>query len=624
MTVRQVNFDDLTRLRWPLDPAISADGDTVAYVVSGPDLESDKLAYELCIQDFDGGPVEKPDPGRRVRLPRWSANGALAYLVEVEDLWQLVLLGSDRVLTSGPYGVSDYDWNSEGTKLAVLLPEAGVVQVIDKASGDTESIALPAGVAVCVRWSPDSEKIAVAGSTEDIRKGVVWLLSASGEADQVHLWDGPIHAIAWSPEGSSIALSGRQQQAGWLNSELWVIGVTGGEPPRQLAPDLDRSIGQAVRGDDERGTDPAGLLWSPTGEKVTTIFSDGGRSVLATIGLDGSVEVLAEGNRAVLDFAATAGGRHVVFSWSDSNNPGELSTLNDGKELVLTSINESWLATKTLGDTTHFTTTDDGGNMTEAWLTRPPHADGPFPLVLQVHGGPHYSVGYRFSFDAQRWASLGMAVVRSNPRGSQGYGESVAKIQGCWGGPDFDDLMTVVDGVSDRFDTDSTLMAIVGESYGGFMVNWAIGHTNRFAAAVSENGISDLMEMGSGPGGPDFWYFELGGSPDEEPARYQERSPLSHMEAIETPLLMVHAEDDSNCPIRQSERLHEAMTSAGKDVALVRVPNEGHLLNLFGRPSSRVRRTRIIDAFLVRHLSEPRLTNPMSDFRNAEEASIED
>ena len=149
---------------------------------------------------------------------------------------------------------------------------------------------------------------------------------------------------------------------------------------------------------------------------------------------------------------------------------------------------------------------------------------------------------------------------------------------------------------------DGSRVAIWGVSYGGFMAQWAITRTGRFAAAVSENGLSDFVGVwGTGAGNPVSWDLPMGGAPWSS-RRLLDCSPLAHADRVRTPLLLVHAQDDQVCPVAQSEQAHAALRLLGQDVTLVRIPGEGHLMNLLGRPSSRLRRAEAIDRFLAAHL----------------------
>ena len=163
-----------------------------------------------------------------------------------------------------------------------------------------------------------------------------------------------------------------------------------------------------------------------------------------------------------------------------------------------------------LAPTEHVAFVAGEGQHIDGWLTTPSGtAANAFPLVLQVHGGPHYPVGERFSYDAQRLAALGIAVLRANPRGSQGYGERfAAAVAGDWGGGDVDDLLALLDDVIATHPVDPQRIAVIGESYGGFVTLTAIARSDRFAAALAENCVADLDA--AIPGNPDFWHAELG------------------------------------------------------------------------------------------------------------------
>jgi dipeptidyl aminopeptidase/acylaminoacyl peptidase len=241
------------------------------------------------------------------------------------------------------------------------------------------------------------------------------------------------------------------------------------------------------------------------------------------------------------------------------------------------------------------------GTPIDAWLTT---GEGRRPLLVNVHGGPHGAVGWRHTAEVQRLAARGYAVLTFNPRGSQGYGEAFATaIRGDWGGKDWTDITAAVDAATERPGIDPARVAIWGVSYGGFMAQWAIAHTNRFTCAVSENGLSNFLAAWTNPG---FWDLPMAGTPWTSD-RYVDRSPLTHADQIHTPLLLIHAEHDQVVPIAQSEQMQGALRLLGREVDLIRIPGEGHLMNLHGRPSSRARRAAALDAFLDRNLTPGRV-----------------
>jgi dipeptidyl aminopeptidase/acylaminoacyl peptidase len=238
----------------------------------------------------------------------------------------------------------------------------------------------------------------------------------------------------------------------------------------------------------------------------------------------------------------------------------------------------------------------------EGWLTA--LDDGRRPLVVSVHGGPHYAAGWRFSFEVQRLAARGYAVLTANPAGSGGYGRRFATaIRGAWGTADWASLERLIDSVSATPAIDAGRVAITGVSYGGYLAMRAATRSARFGAAISENGISNLLaEWGAEQDGGAWLTAELGGPPWEQAEAYVASSPITEAHRIRVPLLLIHAELDRNCPIGQSEQMFAALRFLGRDAELFVIEGEGHLMNLVGRPSRRLARAQAVDRWLDRHL----------------------
>jgi dipeptidyl aminopeptidase/acylaminoacyl peptidase len=245
------------------------------------------------------------------------------------------------------------------------------------------------------------------------------------------------------------------------------------------------------------------------------------------------------------------------------------------------------------------------GQPMEAWLQHPASrpSDEALPVILHVHGGPHWPIGLRFNLEFRRLAEQGYRVLYMNPRGALGYGNAYAQANvGDWGGIDARDLLAALDAVAGRPDVDASKLAVTGESYGGFMTNWLIATTDRFAAAVTQNCISDFASEYLTTDEPTGFDWDMGGPPWQEPERYRQQSPLTHVQNIRTPLLLISSELDQNCPINQSEQLYTALQLLGREAEFLRIPGEGHLINLVGRPSSRLARIRATDRWFARHL----------------------
>jgi dipeptidyl aminopeptidase/acylaminoacyl peptidase len=249
------------------------------------------------------------------------------------------------------------------------------------------------------------------------------------------------------------------------------------------------------------------------------------------------------------------------------------------------------------------TAADHGGLPIEGWVTAC-GGPGERPLVVSVHGGPHYPAGWRFSFEAQRLAARGYAVLTANPVGSGGYGRRFATaIRGAWGTADWASMDRLIDSVVATPGIDASLVAITGVSYGGYLSMRAVTRSTRFSAAISENGISNLLAEWGAEGDDGSWLaIELGGPPWERPEAYVASSPIAAADQIRTPLLLIHAELDRNCPVSQSEQMFAALRSLGRDVELLVLQGEGHLMNLVGRPSRRLARAQAVDRWLDRNL----------------------
>jgi dipeptidyl aminopeptidase/acylaminoacyl peptidase len=203
----------------------------------------------------------------------------------------------------------------------------------------------------------------------------------------------------------------------------------------------------------------------------------------------------------------------------------------------------------------------------------------------------------------RRLAEAGFRVLYLNPRGAMGYGNAYAQANvGGWGGIDAADLLAAVDVAAARPDVDATRLGVTGESYGGWMTNWLVATTDRFSAAVAQNSISDMRSEYLTTDDPPGFDWDMGGSPWSVPDRYRDQSPLEHVESVHTPLLLIHSELDQNCPINQGEQFYTALQLLGREAQFLRIIGEGHLINLVGRPSSRLARIQATDAWFRRHL----------------------
>ena len=526
---RPVERDDLFRVRWVGDPAISPDGSRVAYVVSGLDLEADRLRYDASWMPLDGGAPQRCGPDdAQDRHPRWSPDGRRLAVISTRggtgrrEVWVIdVETGAAHPAARAPGPVSTFDWAPDGRQFAVTVerrPETPPTPAdlpfevhstrfmrdgIGPAAGPgrREVWVLGADDDEAVRltedgeesdwnpvWAPDGATIACLsdrGVDPDLSSMTgLWMMAPDGTGRRQLVEPvGPIRVARWSPDGTEIAFLGhRHGDEQGENLELWTVSIADGATGCWSAG-LDRSVGHAVRGEDDRGFGTPDLAWTPEGGRILAIVADGGTSALRWFDRDGGSGTVVGGDRSVVQFAAAAGSGAVVFAALDATTPGDLflAAADGTGERRLTASNDAWLAEVALAPTRRFRAAAADGTAIDGWLTghEPAPGEPPRPLILQVHGGPHYPIGERFSTDAQALAAQGYLVLTANPRGSQGYGAAFATVtRGAWGGLDHDDLMTLVDTVVASGAADPARLAIMGESYGGYMTMWSVGRTD--------------------------------------------------------------------------------------------------------------------------------------------------
>ncbi len=355
---------------------------------------------------------------------------------------------------------------------------------------------------------------------------------------------------------------------------------------------------------DMRGGHGAHLQWSDDGERLYFLASGPGVAELCSVDLDGRVAVeLAAEHRAIYDFDVRAG--RITACVADAANPGDVVLLDGAGERRLTDTNP-WLRERFVAEPERQLFTGADGLELEGWLLRPAGFDPGrrHPLVLQIHGGPHAQYGHAFFHEFQVLAGMGFLVLYANPRGSDGYGEAFKRA--CvrdWGGRDYEDLMTALDQLMRREGcVDETRLGVAGGSYGGFMTNWVIGHTDRFAAAVSMRSISNLVSEFAQHDIVLWSELEMGPMPWPDPEELWRRSPIRYVREMRTPLLLLHGEMDLRCAISQAEELFGALRLLGREVQMVRFPGESHDLSRSGRPDRRIERLRRIAGWFERHL----------------------
>ncbi|MNI32699.1 Prolyl tripeptidyl peptidase precursor [compost metagenome] len=345
-------------------------------------------------------------------------------------------------------------------------------------------------------------------------------------------------------------------------------------------------------------------LFSAEGSSLYVLGSLHGNVQVYRVSMDGNYVEVTRGDRNVYQYAITLDGRYLIAASSDPSNPGDLYRIDThtNEELRLTKSNDELLQQLDISLPEPFwLDTSDGWNV-QGWIMKPIGMEEgkKYPMILQIHGGPHALYANSYSHEFQMLTSQGCVVLYTNPRGSFGYGQSFAKAcRGDFGGRDYQDLMDAVDHVLGTCDfVDETRLGVMGGSYGGFMTNWIVGQTNRFRAAVTDRSISNWLSFyGTSDIGISYTEGEIEGNPWDDVEKLWRHSPLAYVKHIETPLLILHGENDLRCPIEQAEQIYVALKRLDKRTQLVRFPKENHAMLRSGVPSLRLERLNQINGW---------------------------
>ena len=319
----------------------------------------------------------------------------------------------------------------------------------------------------------------------------------------------------------------------------------------------------------------------------------------------GEVTNLTREEGSITDFALCRGG--LVISALRGAFGQELYFVDEhGEETRLTHFSDALTAEYEYSAPIDLRIVNERGDEVQGWVIPPVGmAKGQeYPTILDIHGGPKTAYGSCYFHEMQLWASMGYAVIFCNPTGSDGRGDRFADIRGDYGGQDFRDIMAFTDEAVRRFDfIDPNRMGVTGGSYGGFMTNWIIGHTDRFRAAASQRSIANWLSFyGTSDIGPEFSVDQTGGEPWKNMAKMWAHSPVAYADKCRTPTLFIHSDEDYRCPISEGEQMYAALRSHGVDARMCIFKGENHELSRSGKPRHRVRRLKEITEWFEHYL----------------------
>jgi dipeptidyl aminopeptidase/acylaminoacyl peptidase len=465
-----------------------------------------------------------------------------------------------------------------------------------------------------------------------VEKRQLFVVSArGGRADQLTSLDFDVGSVQWSRDGRHLFFTGDEHEDDELSQEstgdLWTVPTTGG-PARRLTTNPGTESDPAVSPGGRRmayrfsqgrgaatdihvvelGPDgsfrgeplsltgewdlaPGSPQWSPDGEYILFSAGIGGNAHLFRApSTGGSVEQVTTGDRQLSSFSLSADGGILAFIATDAVTPTELyvATGDGSTEQKATGFNDEWLGRVTLQPAERLTWTVADGTEIEGWVIRPVgYREGvSYPLILKIHGGPHSAYGNTFFPTFHVLSASGFFVLYTNPRGSSGYGHAFQyATRGEWGIVDKEDYLAGVDAALEAYTgADASRLGVSGGSYGGFMTNWLTATTDRFQAAVTSRSITNWESWYGASDAQGLTEHEFFGPPWEQRDLYRRLSPISYVENVTTPTLIIHSENDYRTPIADGEQWFMALKKRGVPVEMVRYPRSSHGLSRTGEP----------------------------------------
>ncbi|WP_135823523.1 S9 family peptidase [Halorussus ruber] len=638
-TVRASDYHDIVQTG---EPRISPDGERVAFVRKVPSGDEE---YEATIHVV---PVGGDEPRQFTvaegvdSQPRWSPSGDRLAFVSTRgadddrpQLWVMPTDGGEaRQVTDVVGGVSGISWSPDGTRIAFAQqateedreeerdlgldgdeyePEEPDPRVIDRmvyragqryfdgrrshvyvvdletATGeddDTGVTRLTDGDYDFAEpeWRDDSTLYYSARRTDDPDDNIVidiaeYDLDADEETEVVTQTTGWMARLAAASDGRLAYAYTPEENATLRQTEIEVLDRETGEVTTPTES-LDRTLSVDIP-----------FQWGPDEENLYFVTPDEGEYAVWRAPGDASTDperVVGDGK--VEDMSV--GDDAIAFVRSEWDHPGDVfvSTLGGAESRRLTRANSDYLDDRAICQPEEIRFENESGDEIQGWVLTPPdfESDGDYPLAVEIHGGPHsmWTTSGTMWHEFQLLAARGYVVFWSNPRGSTGYGEEfMAELGGGqWGPPAYEDVMAGVDEVASRDYVDEDNMFVTGGSYGGYMTMWTVGHTDRFEGAVSQRGVYELNSFYGSTDAFKLVEWDFDATPWEDSEFLWEQSPTAYADQVETPTLLVHADEDYRVPVNNAEMLYLMLKKNDVETRLVRYPREGHELSRSGEP----------------------------------------
>jgi dipeptidyl aminopeptidase/acylaminoacyl peptidase len=656
MKRKLVGVQDLYKINFLREIALSPDGNKIAYTIEWLDKGQNKYFSNLYVLTREAKRHHFIRGNRDVKNPQWSPNSKFISFISSEkkeqNIWLIPANGGEAyALTDAKGFFGTYVWTPDGEHViceftrkkqdkeqfpeekkpplyyhiknalykvdgwGMLSEERGHIWKVNVRSGKMTQLTFGKNGDYSPCVSPDGKKIVYVSNRnrnweEQFTDIDIFVSDINGKRERsIKAPAGPKANPKFTPDGRYIVYTGRRypnEYVGWRNYFLWKVSLRGGKAIN-LTKSLDRSPFDMTV-DDTGHYAENDQKFSCDGKSIFFVASNNGNTGLYKVDVHKRKVEKVYGNSERIYAFDYNGQNTFALAISTPIDPGSLYTLQTGTLRKQFDPNKKYFRTHKVSKPEEFRFKGDRGHEIHGWILKPPNFNEQkkYPLIIQIHGGPHMAYGNSFFHEFQVLAAHGYIVFYSNPHGSQGYGETFARVlHNRWGIPDTKDILKAVKLLTQHVYIDKKRMGVMGGSYGGFMTNWLIGHTNIFKVAVTMRSVVSMFsQCGSDYGFLRNRSFKGNWWEKSNFQFYWNMSPLKFVKHMKTPLLIIHSEQDHRCPITQAEELFVALKILKRDVEMVRFPVDGHELSRHGTPRRREKRLLFILDFISRYLKK--------------------
>ena len=655
---KYVTKESLFEIKSITNPVLSPNEQEAVFIRTQINKDENKYEAHLFHIDLETSEVTQWTFGNeRISSPQWSPNGKqVAFLTNRKEKNQLYIVnrrgGEAQQMTTLPNGVNSYLWSPNGEKIWLTSSVKSGLEmmeeeekqdtkfpkayVVDKMKYKADSVGLlpqeryshiatldlatkELNVFTEGNYSHSLQGISNDGktlvmsvnrveNTDDVFRMPLYLVNVGTKKETLLIdEEGYYGGAVFSFDNRYIAFGGSDQTFKNATHGHLYIYDTETKQIQKLTEMFDVPVGDYAVGDVQQGAFAPAVVWTENNDLYCQVSTEGDvRLYYAT--LEGALYPATPENEHVYGYAIFKDGNRALMTVSNPTFPGELFDfdITTGERKQLTTFNETFLQETTVSTPESIVYTSKDGTTVNGWIMKPAKfVEGEkYPLIVEVHGGPHTLYANTFFHEMQLLAAQGYGVFYVNPRGSHGYSQSfVDAVRGDYGGVDYEDIIAGVDYALESYSwIDETRLGITGGSYGGFMTNWVVGHTNRFKAAVTQRSISNWISF-YGVSDIGYYFTEWQMLADmQDIDKLWHHSPLKYAANVETPLLILHSERDFRCPIEQAEQFYITLKRMGKEVGLVRFPESDHNLSRTGIPSLRLERLQQITDWFKKYL----------------------